>query len=382
MTRSFSRSGAALALFFSIVLALSVIPVGVLAASPTGDVAFTGVGGTVVVPEGQTTDQISGIAGNVVVRGTVTGDVSALAGDVEITESGEVQGDVSVATGSLRIAGTVGGNVAAGAGNVELAETGSVGGDFSVGTGNLVIAGTIAGNAAVGADQILLQPSAAIAGDLRYDGNLVRQSGSTVEGAIILDENMAGISGPGAWSQRGFGFPPWADTVYGFFANLVLGAVLLLVFPSFSRRVADQVIDRPARSGAIGFLALIGVPILLVFVAITIIGIPIALLGFFVYMLAIWVGLVYGEYAVGHWLLGRGGDEVNRWTALLLGLLIFTVLGFIPIIGGLLVFVALLVGLGALGSAMRGAYRDRRGRRGTPTEATTGTESGSDTSPA
>ena len=377
--RPHPRSG--IALFLVLALAFSLIPVGAVAQAPAGDVAFTGVGGTVVVPEGQTTDQISGMAGTIVIQGTVTGDVSGLAGDVVIAESGTVRGDVSVATGSLRIAGTVGGNVAAAAGAVDVEETGSVGGDFSVGAGNVDVAGRIDGNAAVGADQILLRPSAVIAGDLRYDGNLVRQSGSTVQGSIILDRNMGGVS-PVSWATPGVRIPSWFDVVYGFFANLVLGVILLLIFPNFSRRVAENVVSQPVRAGAIGLLILLGIPILLVFIALTIIGIPIAVLGAFVYGLTIWAGVVYGEYAVGHWLLSRRSEEVNRWYALLAGLLIFAVLGLIPFVGGLFAFLALLVGLGALGSSLRGAYRNRRGPRPTDADAPMESGGGGDTPPA
>ncbi len=335
--------------------------------------AFTGLTGTIVIQEGQTVDQISGIAGSIIVHGTVTGNINGLAGDVVISETGTVQGDVSVATGSLRIAGTVGGSVSAGSGNVVVTETGTVGGDFSVGAGNVIIDGSIAGDATVGGDTITLGESAAIAGGLRYDGTL-RGDTSVVQGPVTLDENLGNGFNADRWTTGVLRFPGWADTVYGFVANLILGAVLLLLFPSFSRHVADRVASTPARSGAFGFVGLIGVPIALVMIAITIIGIPLAILGLFVYLFSLWVGVVYGEYAVGHWLLGRSSAEVNRWYALVIGLAVFAVLGFVPFIGGLFTFGALIVGLGALGSALRGEYRRRRGGEPTPTDAPTGSE--------
>lgn len=364
------RHGLTLLMVALVVLAASSAPVAAQALG--SEVGFTGMAGTVVIDEGQTTDEITGMAGTIVVRGTVTGDISGLAGDVVIAETGTVQGDVSVATGSLRIAGTVGGNVAAGAGNVVLEEGGTVGGDFSVGAGNVDIAGTIEGDATIGAETIVLGPSTVIAGELRYDADLIQQPGSTVQGPVVLDRDIGGGFGPAGWAQPSWRFPAYLDTVYGFFANLILGAILLLVFPGFSRRVAETASGSPARSGGIGFLLLLGIPIALVALVITIIGIPLAILGIFVYLFAIWIGVVYGEYAVGHWLLGRSSDVVNRWYALLLGLLVFAVLGLVPYLGGLLIFLVLLVGLGALASSMRGAYRGRRGSGATPTEATTG----------
>jgi cytoskeletal protein CcmA (bactofilin family) len=341
---------------------------GIAAAQPSGDaIGFTGMAGTVVIDQGETVDQVSGMAGTIIIRGTVDGDVSGMAGNVMIAETGTVHGDVSVATGSLTIAGTVDGSVSAGAGNVLVTETGTVGGDFSVGAGSVEVAGVIGGDAKIGAETITLVPGASIDGGLRYDGDLTHHPADVVKGDVVKDDDLSGNWGPGPMTGFG-GFPSWADTVYGLFANLILGAILLLVFPSFTRRVADRVAEKPATSGAIGLLALIGTPILLVLIAITIIGIPLAILGIFVYAFAVWVGLVYGEYAVGHWLLARSMDEVNRWYALLLGLVLFAALGLIPILGGLLAFVVLLLGLGALASSLRGAYRDRRGGDGSEAE--------------
>lgn len=360
--------------------AILVVTLVVLSAGPGMAVAqastapaFTGITGTLVIQEGQTVDQISGMAGTIIIHGTVTGNVNGLAGDIVISETGTVQGDVSVAAGSLQIAGTVGGSVSAGTGNVVVTPTGTVGGDFSVGAGNVVIDGSIGGDATVGGDTITLGESASIAGGLRYDGTL-RGDTSVVQGPVTLDTNLGGGFNADRWTTGVLRFPGWADTVYGFVANLVLGAVLLLLFPNFSRRVADRVASTPARSGALGFVGLIGVPIVLVMIAITIIGIPLAILGLFAYLFSLWVGVVYGEFAVGHWLMARSSEDVNRWYALVLGLALFAVLGFIPFIGGLFTFFALIVGLGALGSALRTGYRDRRGGEPSPTDATTGSD--------
>ncbi|MFB6133011.1 MAG: hypothetical protein ABEJ44_06375 [Halanaeroarchaeum sp.] len=134
--------------------------------------------------------------------------------------------------------------------------------------------------------------------------------------------------------------------------------MLLGLFPRFSGEVVHAVRDRPVRSGGWGVLALFGVPVVLIGFAITIIGIPLALLGIFVYLFALWVGVVYGEYAVGR-LLGTRLGVGGRWVALALGLFVFAALGLVPVLGGIAVFLALLVGLGALGSGLVDRFRSR-----------------------
>ncbi|MDZ7849843.1 MAG: polymer-forming cytoskeletal protein [Halodesulfurarchaeum sp.] len=356
-------------------LVLASGPTVALAGSAGGGLGATSMTGSAVVAEGETVNGLDVMAGTVVIRGTVAGDLNGFAGDVVIAESGVVTGDVSVATGSLRIAGTVEGSVSAGAGVVTLARTGSVGDAFSVGAGTVTVEGQVAGDATIGADTIALGSAARIGGELRYDGALTQESGAVVDGPIVQDSSIGGFGPVGVSGHSWFFFGGgWLNAVYGLFANLLLGAVLLLVLPDFSNRVADRAAASPGWSVLVGLLALIGIPFLLALVAVTIVGIPLAILGLFGYLFVLWVGVVYGEYAVGRWLLGRRSEEPNRWYALGLGLVLFAVLGAIPVVGGLLVFSALLVGLGGLVSAIRGAYR-RRGSGATPTTVTEGSES-------
>jgi cytoskeletal protein CcmA (bactofilin family) len=322
--------------------------------------------GSAVVSEGETVSGLDVMAGTVVIRGTVDGDLNGVAGDVVIGESGIIKGDVSVATGSLRIAGTVEGSVSAGASAVSLPRTGAVAGDFSVGAATVTIDGTIGADAAIGADSIMLGPASRIGGELRYDGSLTQQSGAVVQGSVVEDSSIGGF-GPVGVSGDSLPSIGWLDSLYGLFANLLLGAILLIVLPGFSVRVATQVADSTGRSALVGLLVLVAVPFVLALTAVTIIGIPLAILGLFGYLFLIWVGVVYGEFAVGRWLLGQWQDEPNRWLALGLGLVLFTVIGAVPIVGGLSMFGVLLIGLGALATALRGTYRRRHGRTSSTT---------------
>ncbi|MHC3436561.1 cell shape determination protein CcmA [Natrialbaceae archaeon A-gly3] len=328
------------------------------------------VGGNVVVEEGETVDEVNAIGGNVIVDGTVTGDVSAVAGNVYV--NGEVGGDVSTLGGNLEIAGTVDGDVGGAAGTVLVAEGATIGGDLGVGAGTITIDGAIEGDTAIGADTITLGETAAIGGDLNYAGDLEGDT-AVVAGEVTEEESIGptafGISGPGMEIV-----PPleplttWISTVYTFTLNLVLGAILLAVFPRFSDGVADRVAGDPVRSGLVGLLALVGVPIVLFAIAITIVGIPFSIVGMFAFLLVIWIGIVYGRFAVAAWLL-RQVDVDNRWLALVAGLVGAVILGQIPFLGGLLNFVIFLLGLGSLAL---GVYTHRKRSRETPTDTPAG----------
>lgn len=309
-----------------------------------------GVGETITVGPDETVDGVQGVAGTVVIRGTVTGDVQVAAGSLVIT--GTVEGDVSAGAGSVDIRGTVGGDVLVGTGSLTVGEDAVIGGTLEAGAGSARIAGTVVGDSSIGAGSLVLEPTATFEGDLRYDGEL-EDGGATVQGRLIEDPSLSGLS-----------FRPFQGAgdvlfgIYGFLVNLVLGAVLLLAFPAASERLSNRVRDDAVTTGLYGLVVLVGVPVLLVLVAITVIGIPLAVLGALLFALALWVASVYGRYAVGGWLLGYVGTD-NRWAALVVGLVAVAVVGLVPYLGGLVEFLVLLLGLGGLAVAGHGAYQGR-----------------------
>ncbi|WP_435177056.1 bactofilin family protein [Halorussus sp. AFM4] len=332
-----------------VLVALAAVPAPVAAQE-------TRTGGTVVVEEGETVDgPLRAFGGTVIVRGTVNGDVTAAGGNVYVT--GRVNGDLRAMAGNVRINGTVTGDADAVGGNVVLAADGRVGGELNIGAGSVVVDGEVGESAFVGADTIALGPSAVVGGDFVYDGSLDRAPGARVAGQVRREANPGGsvdFTGPVV--------PTWVKGVYGFLANLVLGVILLAVFPRFSAGVAGRASQTPLRSGGVGLLAFVGVPVLFVALLLSLVGIPLALLVVLLYPLVLWIGYVYGAFALGAWGLGLA-DADSRWLALALGVFVVSIVGFVPILGGLVQFLVLLVGLGAFVLGVWGGLRRRRGRR-------------------
>lgn len=355
-------------------VALAVVVVLAGAAGVAAAQSFQGAGDTVVVGPDETYDSVEGLAGTVIVRGTVRDDVSAAAGSVRVTESGTVGGDVATAAGSVRLDGTVDGDVQAAGGSVIVGPTGDIGGDLEAGASYVELNGTVDGDVRAGAETVVLGPSAVVGGTVRYDAEtFARAPGATVEGSVVRDERLgeAVASDP---------VPGWVGALYGLLANVVLGVLLLAVFPRFSERVADGVTERPARSTGIGLLTLVAVPVVLVLVALTVVGIPLSLVGAVGFAVLVWVAVVYGQYALGVWALSFT-DWESRWLALAVGLVGVTVLGAVPVLGALLDLAVFLLGLGALVLALRGAY-ERRGDEPTGGRQATLDEVAGDTSAA
>jgi len=333
--------------------------IGIVAGQPTDTPS-----GVVVVEADETVDRVEAVAGSVVIRGTVTGDVSGVAGHVHVTESGQVDGSIEAAAGAIRLDGTVAGDVSTGSGHVEIADTARIGGDLDLGTGYLLVDGQIDGDVRADAERISLGPNAAVSGEFRYDAPSFSQDpASTVEGSVVEDPELGS-------DTRDFTVQPWLGIVYGLLANLLLGAILLAAFPSFATGVASRVADSPAMSGGVGLLTLIGVPILLLLVALTVVGIPLSLFAAVGFGAAIWIAVVLGQYAVGAWALGLAGVD-NRWLALLVGLVAVALVGTVPILGAIVDLLVLLVGLGALAVGLRAQRRSRRRNQSMSSEGIT-----------
>ena len=321
-----------------LVLVVGLVVYGV--AGPGVAAAQSGVGGNIVVGPDETVSSIDAVTGSIVIEGTVTGDVSGVAGNVVI--DGTVEGNVNVAAGDITIRGEVLGDVSGATGNLNIGPDGRVAGDLDTGAGTVTIAGTVEGDARIGAETITLADGASIGGSLTYDGELRGDADGVVAGDVTRDPSI----GVGLFDEIQ-PFVQWVFAVNVFLINLLLGAVLVGLFPRFSDGVAARARASPLWSGLAGLGVLIAVPILLIATAITVIGLPITLVGALFFALLAWIGLIYGRFAVGVWLLSLAGVE-SRWGGLVVGLLLGAVLWQIPIVGGFLNFAVFLLGLGAL----------------------------------
>ncbi|WP_410764967.1 bactofilin family protein [Haloferax sp. DFSO60] len=361
-------SKALVALALTVLLVGSVVGVAAAQQEPTA-------GGTIIVDEGEiVTGDLQATGGTVIISGIVDGDVEFAAGTVLITETGRVTGSLDGVAGSVNIEGAVDGDVNIAAGALFVRSGAIVGGDLEAGAGSAVIDGAVAGDATVGAEELTVGPNARIAGALEYDAETatIDDSATVAGGATrVTDLEMTGPSIFGV--PANFGqvdapvIPQWVFSGYWLLVNLVLGAIVVLVAPEFARRVTGLGTKKAVRSGGAGLLVIIGVPLVLLILLLTIVGIPLSLAGGVGFLVVLWVASIYGALVLGTWLLSLG-DYANRWAALALGLLIVAILDFVPFVGGILEFLVLLVGLGAFALALRGESGDETGGMGTPGE--------------
>jgi len=303
-----------------------------LAASVQGDAVLGG--GDVRVRDNVKQDLYVG-GGNVRLEAAVGRNARLAGGNVEIASSGSIAGNLSVAGGTVEIRGTVGGNVQAAGGDV-------------------LIDGTVAGDVRIAAGSLELGPNARIGGKLVHRGveKIRRDPAAQVGGGI---ERGPAVRVRGEERRHsGLGIGGWLWSL----GLIALAGFIAGVFPVGSRSMGDGLRNDPGIGLLLGFIALVCIPIAAVVLMVTIIGIPLALAVLLLYF----VMLIVGYAAVGVMLgdaalarlrsqdAARAGWRVGAAMAAMLALALLT---RIPVLGGLVIFVVLLAGLGAIVLAVR-----------------------------
>jgi cytoskeletal protein CcmA (bactofilin family) len=267
-----------------------------------GPAAFVVLSGRADVPEGQTVGDLVVFHGSSTVDGTVDGSLTAF--DAPVTISGRVNGDVVVFNG-----------------------------------------------------RVVLRSGAVVTGDVVSQAAPVVVSGATIGGETRRVETNV--------NWKGFG---WVGRLAWWLAvsvsTLVVGLVLVWLA---GRGGAAGILEagRTQVGPAIGWglLVFFGLPVLAVIALVTVVGIPLGL------GLLAALGLIYAlGYGASAWILGRSLlRPPTAWVvAFLVGWAILRVVSLVPILGGLVWFVAVVFGLGVLVVAI---WRGRSATRAAPTTA-------------
>ena len=283
--------------------------------------------------------------GRVVVRATVGQDLYAAAGQLEIDAL--VHGNARLAGGRVLIhpESRIEGGVAIAGATVDA--RGDFGGYLTVAGGDVTLGGEVDGDVHVYAERLTVLPGTRIGGELRYrvSGPVSLPEDLEVDAGVIPEEGDAAAAGPGLPAMlRNVGWL-WLTGLF------VLGLLLVRGLAGFSRRSSAALAARPWFGMAVGLLVLAGVPALAMALALSVVGLPLALLlvlGYLALLLTAYVtGALYlGDRALAATGPGRPAGSGRRLLALLLVLLGLALVGSLPVLGGLLRFAVLLLGLG------------------------------------
>jgi cytoskeletal protein CcmA (bactofilin family) len=333
-------------------------------------------GETILVPGGVSGDLIA-FGRQVEVAGTIGGSVLSGAESVEI--SGNVVQSARVGARSVEVTGPIGGDLLAGAQSVLLSREGVINRDLLLGAQDVVIDGQITRNVKGGARSLTINGN--VKGDVEVDvENLTIGRGARIEGDLIYTSQDEAEVQPGGMvlgrTERRNPAPESVrdagDYVVELLRSLVgpiiLGVLLLWLMPGPLFATTQALRSAPLASLGVGVVALVLVPFLVLFLFIlaSITGagfsVPFALAGVFIVLLflaKLIVGLALGGLILR---LGKGGAEpsvTKAVLALIVGIVLLALLTLVPILGGIVSFLVIIL---ALGAALLALIRWRRGQ--------------------
>ena len=323
-------------------------------------------GGSVRQSEPVDGDMI-GVGGNVDVMASVKGDAVLGGGDVRVRDN--VQQDLYAVGGNVRVDAAIGGSARLAGGNVEIAPNASIGRNLSVAGGTVDIRGPVGGNVEVASGDVTID--SAIAGDVKVAaGSLELGPHASIGGRLVQRGHGTIKRDPaaqvaGGTTRTGLGESPsrrsYGGSGFGWSWSLgviALAGLIAGLFPVGSRNIGEGLRNDPGIGLLLGFIALVCVPIAAVILTVTIIGIPLAFAVLLLYFLMLIVGYAAVGVVIGDAALARlrSQDAASmgwRIGAAMAAMLLLALLTRIPVVGGLLTFVALLAGVGAIVLAIR-----------------------------
>lgn len=205
---------------------------------------------------------------------------------------------------------------------------------------NVIINSTVNGDLTIAAESIELGDKAVIEGTLKMpkEANI-----KISKQAIIKEEELyvADIN-----KKDDSIVDTFMDKLIAFLSMLVIGLILLIIkgkaFEKISKMKKDPI--SILKDIGIGFCFLVIVPVAAIIVMFTLVGIPLSIIALLIYAIMIYLSLIPTAYFLGELILK---DKIsNKYLEFTLVLLVIYILKAIPIIGGLISFLGICLGLG------------------------------------
>lgn len=302
------------------------------------------------------------------VQETIAGDVFAAGQDIIIDEA--VDGDIRVAGNTITIDAPVSGSVMAFGSTVMFTENAIIDGHITVAAASVEVMGTVKKQAAIGGAFVELYGTFEGPVEIEAENTYVKEGTVLLNTVDVRSPNEPdvedGVEGADAISYEFVDYDEYNSAnefdFDGFFAGslffafmkfitfLVLGAVVLLLFPTATKNVVERMESDWQNSLLGGLLVLILTPIVAVLIGITIIGLPLMGTIFMVYGLAAMLASIYVSISIGKRLFKNSEEHTGMQKVLHfgVGLLLLSIVTMIPLIGWFVSVVAIAWGIGGL----------------------------------
>lgn len=306
-------------------------------------------------------NDIVAAGGNVVISGNAGNEILAAGGS--ITLSGKTGGDARIAGGNITITNEIGGEAVLAGGKINVLREALIKYDLIAASGDIMIEGTINGGVRIiggtvtingtiekdvniKAEHLIIGNSAVIKGSLHYEAP---REARVEQGAVVTGETI--------FTQKEFA-PPREKMAkfFGVWWVVKLLALMAAALATYSalREKTEQItalaVNRFGHELLTGFIVLIVIPAAVLLLFITVFGSLLGLVIMFFYISLVVLSSVFGALVFTRLLNGYvfKKETFFTWPMILLGVLLYQVIGLIPFLGWIFKFIFFLSGLGAL----------------------------------
>jgi hypothetical protein len=316
---------------------------------------------------------------NLTVNSKVSGDLVAAGGTV--TFDGNVENELLLAGGNMTLGGTVGGtarivggnysissqiggDLALAGGNVTLTEKALVKKDLLAAAGNLTLNAPVLGKARIAGGNIYINSK--INGDVRIRAGqkVVFGPKADIAGKVIYYAPQAANFTPGSKvpnvefnmvAKKSYKNKFTALLSFAFLIRLLAwilaGFVALKLFKQKIQEIFTEVTQNPWSNLGMGLVWLICTPIAAIILLISFVGYYLGGVLAVAYVLALLAACLLSALMIGHLLmkyLNKSAENLPDWQLVVVGVVVLSVLKFIPILGWAVAGVFFLISLGGL----------------------------------
>jgi hypothetical protein len=214
---------------------------------------------------------------------------------------------------------------------------GHVNGGVTVIAGTLDLSGSVDGDVTAVVSRIQLDPKARVSGDLTNVGGSLRRNGAIIEGQLV--NIPLGITLPSwghgwrsDWGSFAGIFIWWR--LFALFLFFVCALLLSALVPDRIRLISEEAPTRLFTAFVFGLIGYVVLVFAQFFLMVTIIGIPVAGILYLVFVVLKWMAMCGIFHQIGSRVGRAMGREMSLLGGVLLGLLPFALLRFVPLCVG------------------------------------------------
>ena len=272
---------------------------------------------------------------NITVNSTVLKDLFAAGNVISFNKDVNIGRDAYIAGNKIDVSGTINGNLKIYGRSIDLSDT------------------HITGELYIGCESVTIGDNVVVDGKIKYNDDAI-VSGSFDSNAVIEKYKTASNENTVNGALKAVSEEKVATAVIAIASIMIVALVLNALFPKINKSLDKKItVKKTFANMGIGFAILILLPIAAVIAMITGVGLGIGALALAIYVIALCLSLLPVMVIIGENLLTSVFKlKSNQYLSIMTGVIVVKLVSYIPVFGGIIYFLLMLVGLGYIKELM------------------------------